>query len=67
MHKIPHMIPPHKCEMIDLKIKSDLKPYFECDHVENLWENSFQQAQDDAPTDGHDREHANELPNPTYA
>jgi len=36
------------CEKRELKIKSDLKPYFEDDHAENLRENSFRQGEDDA-------------------
>jgi len=32
----------------ELKIKSDLKPYFECDHPENLRANSLRQGDDDA-------------------
>jgi len=39
---------PHVCEKRELKIKSDLKPYFEDDHAENLRENSFRQGEDDA-------------------
>ena len=41
MHKMPHKIPSHKCKKRELKIKSDLKPYFEDDHLENLVANSF--------------------------
>jgi len=40
-HKMAHKITPHKCEYTELKIKSDLKPYFEDDHHENLRANSF--------------------------
>jgi len=42
MHKMPHKIPPHKCEKGELKVKSNLKPYFEDDHLDNMRENSFQ-------------------------
>jgi len=66
MDKMSHMIPPHKCEKGELKIKSDLKPYFEDDHLDNLRENSFQQGEDDAPTVGRDEEHANNLPKSKY-
>jgi len=48
MCKMPHKIPPHKCEKRELKIKSDLKPYFEDDHLENLRPNSLSQGEDDA-------------------
>jgi len=41
VHKMAHKIPPHKCEKRELKIKSDLEPYFEDDHLENLSANSF--------------------------
>jgi len=41
MCKMPHKIPPHKCETRELKIKCDLKPYFKDDHLENLRENFF--------------------------
>ena len=41
VHKAPQEISPHKCEKRELKI-SDLKPYFEDDHLENLRANSFQ-------------------------
>ena len=29
MHKMPHKIPPYKCEKRELKIKSNLKAYFD--------------------------------------
>jgi len=67
MDKVPHKISPHKCEKWELKIKSDLKPYFEDDHLENLRANSSQWVEDDAPTDTDDREHANKLPKSKYA
>ena len=66
MHKMPYRSPPHKCEKRELKIKSDLKPYFEDDQLENLRENSFRQGEDDAPTKGHDEEHPNDLPKSKY-
>ena len=53
IQKRPHKILPHKCEKRELKIKSDLKPYFEDDHLENLRVNSFRQGEDDAPMEGH--------------
>jgi len=53
-------------EKRELKIKSNLKPYFEDDHLENLRTNSFQQGEDDAPTGGHDEEHAKKLPKYKY-
>jgi len=62
MHKVPHKIPPHKCEKRELKIKSDLKPYFEEDHLENLRVNSLRQGEDDVPMEGHAEEHVNYLP-----
>jgi len=61
-----HKIPPHKCEKKELKVKSDLKPYFEDDLLENLRENSFQQGKVDAPTEGHDEEQANNLAKSKY-
>jgi len=64
--KYPHKIPPHKCEKRELKIKSDLKPYFEDDHLENLRTNSFRQGENDAPTEAHDEEHVNNLPKSKY-
>ena len=66
MHKVPHKIPPHKCEKRELKIKSDLKPYFEDDHLENLRTNSFRQGEDDALIEGHEEEHANDQPKSKY-
>jgi len=45
MYKMPHKIPPHKCEKRELKIKSDLRPYIEDDHVDTLRENSFEQGE----------------------
>jgi len=66
IHKMAHKIPRHKCEKRELKIKSDLKPYLEDDHLENLRENPFQQGEDDAPTEGHREEHANNLPKSKY-
>jgi len=46
--------------------KVDLKPYFEDGHLENLRENPFRKGEDDAPTDAHDDEHANDLPRSKY-
>jgi len=66
MHKMAHKISPHKCENRELKIKSDLKPYFEDDHLENLRPTSFRQGEDDAPMQGYDEEHANNLPKSKY-
>jgi len=40
MHKLPHKIPHHKCEKREPKIKSDLKPHFKDNHLENLRANS---------------------------
>jgi len=42
VHEMPYKIAPHKCKKRELKIKSDLKPYFDDDHLENLRANSFQ-------------------------
>ena len=39
---MPHKIPPQNCETRELKIKSDLKTYFEDDDIENYKANSFQ-------------------------
>ena len=61
-----HKIPPYKCEKGEPKKKGDLKPYFEDDHLENSRANSFRQGEDDAPTEGHDEEHANNPPNSKY-
>jgi len=58
---MPRKISPHKCEKRELKIKSDLKTYFEDDDLENLRENSFQQWEDDIPVEGHIDDHANGL------
>jgi len=48
IRKMPHKIPPLKREKRKFKIKSDPKPYFEDDHLENLRANSFRQGVDDA-------------------
>ena len=50
----------------ELKIKSNLKPYFEDDDLENLRAHSIRQGEYDASTDGHDEEHANNLPKSKY-
>jgi len=41
IYKMAHKIPHHKSEKRELKVKSDLKPYFEDDDLENLRPNSF--------------------------
>ena len=51
MHNMSHKIPLHKCKKRELKIKSDLKPHFKDDHVENLGANSFRQGEDDTHTE----------------
>ena len=57
MYKMPHKIPPHQCEKRELKIKSDLKTYFEDDDLRNLRANSFNQGEDNVPMEGHIDEH----------
>jgi len=37
MRKMPHKIPLHKCEKRELKIKSDLKPYFSRMNTFRTW------------------------------
>jgi len=66
VHKTPHKIPTYKCETGELKIKGDLKPYFKDDHLHNLRANFFRQGEDDALIEGHDEEHANDLPKFKY-
>jgi len=51
MRKMPQKIPPHKCQKREPNIKSDLKPYFEDDHLENLRANCFRQGEGDACTE----------------
>jgi len=63
---MPHKISPHKCEKRELKIKSDLKPYFEDDHLDNLRGSSFRLGEHDAPMEGHDEDHVNRLPKSKY-
>ena len=46
--------------------KSDLKPYFEDDHLDNLRGSSFRLGEHDAPMEGHDEDHVNRLPKSKY-